>query len=74
MSIWEIYIFMDETVEIEVAEQIGSSSRAVSRTGSSDLSDPHSQHQDTKYQPRSPKTDRIHMHHILNHEKGGNPT
>jgi Uri superfamily endonuclease len=36
VSVWEIYIFMDETVEIEVAEQIGSSSKAVSRTGSSD--------------------------------------
>lgn len=40
MSIWEIYSFMDETVEVDVAEQIGSSSKAVSRTGSSDPPDP----------------------------------
>jgi hypothetical protein len=37
---WEIYIFMDKTVEIEGAEQNGSISKAVSRTGSSDPYDP----------------------------------
>jgi hypothetical protein len=77
MPICEIYILMDESIEIAVAEQIGSSSKVVSRSGNSDPCDPCF----IQTAPRKKIPAQIfqnglnkHTHHVLNHEKGGNPT